>query len=91
MSRAFVKEDDGEEAPAGRYDLPDRSDPAYDQSAAWALIEGANRGDSISAETATGYRWGEPSLKVHVQSILAEARRTRHDRLEQLAKRFLSA
>jgi hypothetical protein len=89
MSRAFVNEDS--QGPEPRYSLPPRDDPGYDRAAAWALIEGAHVGDSYSAELATGYRWGEPLLRPHVQAILAEARETHNDRLEQLAERFLKA
>ena len=87
MSRAFVNEDAG--GPQPRYHLPARDDPGYDAAAAWALIEGANAGDSYSAELATGYRWGEPALRPHVERILAQARAERNERLEQLAERFL--
>lgn len=89
MSRAFVKEDH-EEVPE-RYELPPRSDPGYDAAAAWALLEGANRGDSLGAEAATGYRWGEPVLRPQVTEILAHARRRGDERLEQLARRFLGS
>jgi hypothetical protein len=89
MSRAFVKEDP-DEVPE-RYELPPPDDAGYDQAAAWALLEGANRGDSMGAEAATGYRWGEPMLRPHVEQILAHARAKGNDRLEQLAERFLSA
>lgn len=87
MSRAFINEDAG--GPEPRYHLPARDDPGYAAAAAWALIEGANAGDSYSAELATGYRWGEPSLRPHVERILARARAERNERLEQLAERFL--
>ncbi|HEY6060902.1 MAG TPA: hypothetical protein VIV10_09980 [Gemmatimonadales bacterium] len=87
MSRAFINEDAG--GPQPRYHLPARGDPGYDAAAAWALIEGANAGDSYSAELATGYRWGEPALRPHVEQILAQARAERNERLEQLAERFL--
>lgn len=87
MSRAFVNEDAGEPDP--RYILPDRDDPGYDEAAAWALLEGANVGDSRSAEMATGYRWGEPKLIEHVEAIRAKAAAQGDDRLEQLAERFL--
>ncbi|HEY6108544.1 MAG TPA: hypothetical protein VIV56_06520 [Gemmatimonadales bacterium] len=87
MSRAFINEDAG--GPQPRYHLPARDDPGYDAAAAWALIEGANAGDSYSAELATGYRWGEPALRPHVERILARARAERNERLEQLAERFL--
>ncbi|HTS87841.1 MAG TPA: hypothetical protein VMG41_05060 [Gemmatimonadales bacterium] len=87
MSRAFVREDP-EEVPV-RYDLPARSDPAFDEAAAWALLEGANRGDSLGAEAATGYRFGEPRLHPYVERILSYARARGEERLEQLAERFL--
>jgi hypothetical protein len=89
MSRAFMKED--AEGPAPRYRLPARDDPGYDAAAAEALIEGANAGDSYSAELATGYRWGEPKLKPLVERILTRAITSRDERLQQLAERFLSA
>jgi hypothetical protein len=89
MSRAFVREDP-DEVPH-RYDLPTRVDPGYDVAAAWALLEGANRGDSHGAEAATGYRWGEPQLRGHVEQILAHAQRKGDDRLAQLAERYLQA
>jgi hypothetical protein len=38
---------------------------------------------------ATGYYWGEPRLRAHVQQILARARASGDDRLEQLAERYL--
>lgn len=87
MSRAFVKEDG--ESPGPRYSLPARTDPNYDEAAAWALLEGADQGDSASAEAATGYRWGEPMLRPHVERFRAQARASRNDRLEELAERFL--
>lgn len=89
MSRAFVKEDAG--GPERRYSLPLRTDPGYDAAAAWALLEGANAGDSYSAELATGYRWGEPKLRLHIEQILQDARDAANERLEQLAERFLRA
>jgi hypothetical protein len=46
-------------------------------------------GDSHSAELATGYRWGEPVLRPHVERILARAREEQNERLQQLAERFL--
>jgi len=87
MSRAFTKEDAG--GPERRYSLPARSDPGYDAAAALALLEGANAGDSYSAELATGYRWGEPQLRPYVERILADARAAANERLQQLAERFL--
>lgn len=87
MSRAFIKED--ADGPGPRYHLPPRTDPGFDAAAAWALIEGANAGDSYSAELATGCRWGEPKLRPHVERILAQAKADGNERLVQLAERFL--
>ena len=61
------------------------------QAAAEALIQGANAGDTKSAELATGYRWGEPHLADHVRAILAKAEADGDDRGAQLATRFLKA
>ena len=89
MSRAFVKEDgDGAEI---RYDLPDPGSPHFDEAAAWALLQGADQGDSPSAERATGYRWGEARLVPHVERILADADERGEMRVAQLARRFLRA
>jgi hypothetical protein len=87
MSRAFVRED--ADGPRPRYVLPKRGDPSYDEAAAWALLEGANVGDSHSAQIATGYEWGEPRLRPHVERILAQAIEQKNERLQQLAERFL--
>ena len=89
MSRAFVNEDAGNDAPPPRYDLPPRADPSFDAAAARALLEGARAGDTISAEDATGYRWGEPRLREHVQAMLDRAVAERDERAEQLARRYL--
>lgn len=89
MSRAFVKEDDHQPEPEFR--LPDRDSPYYDEAAAWALIQGADEGDSRSAERATGYRWGDPTLAVHIARILEKAEAEGEDRVAQLSRRFLKA
>ena len=89
MSRAFVKDDDYEREP--EYRLPDPDSAYYDEAAAWALIQGADEGDSRSAEVATGYQWGDPMLKPHVESILKDAEVAGEDRVAQLARRFLRA
>ena len=88
MSRAFVNEDAGGNAPP-RFPLPGRDDPSYDLAAARALLHGADLGDTASAESATGYYWGEPKLRPLVERILLEARQDDDERLEQLAERFL--
>jgi hypothetical protein len=87
MSRAFTKEDGAE--PERRYHLPPREDPGFDAAAAAALLDGADAGDSHSAELATGYAWGEPRLRPHVERILARARAEGDERRQQLAERFL--
>ncbi len=87
MSRAFVNEDAGD-APE-RYALPPRDDPGYSLAAARALLRGADQGDTPGAEAATGFYFGDPALKGEVKQILAEARESGNERLEQLAERFL--
>jgi hypothetical protein len=87
MSRAFVNEDAGP-APE-RYPLPPRDDPGYPLAAARALLRGADVGDTDGAESATGYYFGDPALKREVEQLLAEARESGNERLEQLAERFL--
>jgi len=87
MSRAFVNEDANE--PERRYVLPPRDDPGYDEAAASALLEGANVGDSFSAEQATGYAWGEQKLRPHVRKLLDRAQREGDERTVTLAERFL--
>jgi len=90
MSRAFVNEDAGGD-PGPSFSLPDPESPYYDEAASWALIQGADQGDSISAELATGCRWGEERLIPHVRKILEEAQKQGQDRVAQLARRFLKA
>ena len=53
------------------------------------LLEAARDGETESAEVATGYYWGEPRLREHVQRILTRARTTGDERLIQLAERWL--
>lgn len=89
MSRAFVNEDSGSNAPGTRFVLPDRNDPSYDAAAAEVLLEAARNGDTESAERATGYYWGEAKLREHVRKILLRAQERSDDRLESLARRFL--
>ena len=88
MSRAFINEDAS--GPEPRYNLPPRDDPNYDAAAARALLDGANVGDSYSAELATGYKWGERKLVPHVKRILAQAKQEGDERTVQLAERFLA-
>ncbi|HEU4630617.1 MAG TPA: hypothetical protein VFS08_12780 [Gemmatimonadaceae bacterium] len=90
MSRAFVNEDAGGAVPRRDYGLPPRDDPAFDAAAAAALLEAARAGETASAEEATGYYWGEPRLREHVRRLLDQAVAAGDDRLEQLARRFLS-
>ena len=88
MSRAFVKEDGGGRA-LRRFDLPARDDPAFDEAAARVLLQASLDGDTESAEVATGYYWGERSLRPHVERILEAARESRDESLERAASRFL--
>lgn len=88
MSRAFVNEDAGA-TPEPTYHLPEPDSPYFDEAAAWALLQGADAGDSLGAERATGCPWGEPRLVPHVESILERAEREDNRRLAQLARRFL--
>src|SRR2546430_3623253 len=90
LPRACVKEDSGGAAPRRTYGLPPRDDPGFDAAAAAALLEAARAGETASAELATGYYWGEPKLRPHVERILERARAAGDERLEQLAERFLS-
>lgn len=89
MSRAFVKEDAGWGDPGKRYSLPARDDPGYDEAAARALLDGARAGDTGSAESATGYYWGEQKLRPFVETIRARAEQEGDERMCQLAERFL--
>ena len=89
MSRAFVNEDAGQNLPGPKYHLPPRDDPSFDAAAASALLEGARIGDTMSAEEATGVRWGEPRLASHVEAMLARAVAACDERLEQVARRYL--
>ena len=90
MSRAFVNEDAGSKGPRRDYHLPPRDDPEFDQAAARALLEAARLDETQNAEEATGYYWGDSRLAPHVREILALARATGDERLEQLANHFLA-
>lgn len=90
MSRAFVNED-AAGGPEPRYDLPEPDSPVFEEAAAWALIQGADQGDSRGAERATGLRWGEPRLVPHVRTILKRAQEEDQTRVAQLARRYLRA
>jgi hypothetical protein len=93
MSRAFIREDAGEQIPPGRFGLPPRDDPSFDFAAARALLEAARDANTGSAEAATGYTWGEPRLHRHVRKLLAEAEgapESEQDlRYIRVARRFL--
>jgi hypothetical protein len=86
---AFLRDDAEGEMPRRNYALPPRDDPDFDRAAARALLDAARVGETQLAERATGYYWGEPGLRPHVEAVLAEAERDGDDRLEQLARRFL--
>jgi hypothetical protein len=93
MSRAFVNEDAGGHVPPGRFGLPPRDDPAFDAAAARAMLEAAREGNTASAESATGYLWGEPRLQRHVRRLLKEAEalpeHEQDTRYLRVARRFL--
>lgn len=89
MSRAFVHEDSGDRPSGRRFILPPSDDPGFDAAATKAILEAAREGDTGSAEEATGYYWGEPRLRPHVERILAAARKERDERMVQLAERWL--
>jgi hypothetical protein len=93
MSRAFVRENDGDHVPRGHFNLPRPEDPSFDAAAARALIEAARDANTASAEAATGYRWGEPRLHRHVRRLLEEAQSLPEDQRDRryirVAKRFL--
>lgn len=89
MSMAFLRDDAEGEKPRRDYGLPDKNDPDYDRVAARALLEAARVGETELAERATGYYWGEPSLRPYVEVMRAEAEKAGDDRLEQVASRFL--
>lgn len=89
MSRAFLRDDAEGEMPRRNYMLPDRDDPGFERAAARALLDAARVNETQLAERATGCYWGEPRLRPYVEEILVEAERTKDDRLEQLARRFL--
>ena len=79
--------------PPGRFGLPPEDDPSFDAAAARALLEAAREANTASAESATGYRWGEPRLHKHVRKLLKEAEALPEfepdRRYVRLAKRFL--
>lgn len=93
MSRAFIREDVDRPVPPGRFGLPPEDDPQFDFEAARALLEAARDADTASAESATGYHWGEPRLYPHVRKLLAEAEALpEHEqdrRYIRVARRFL--
>ncbi len=75
--------------PRRNYALPERDDPDYDRASAAALLEAARVNETQLAERATGYYWGEPKLRPHVEKIRVDAERSGDDRLEQVARRYL--
>ncbi len=90
MSRAFLRDDAEGEMPRRNYDLPPRDDPGFDRAAARALLEAARVGETQLAERATGYYWGEPTLRAYVEEMLIAAELAGDDRLEQVARRYLA-
>jgi hypothetical protein len=95
MSRAFVKEDDGDNEPKHFFGLPSPDDPSYNAAAALTLLEAARDGHTAAAEAATGYRWGARELHDHVRRLMekeqARAEDEQDTRFIRMAERFLSA
>lgn len=93
MSRAFVKEDAELPQPRRDFGLPPRGDRSYDAAAALALLEGARDGFMASAEEATGYRWGDPHLRKHIERLLDKEQDKPDDEQDRrfmlMAKRYL--
>lgn len=93
MSRAFVREDAGDDRPEMEFTLPSPDDPAYDAAAALAMLQAAAAGLTSLAEQATGYRWGDPQLAVEVRRLLdqeEEQPMERQDaRFMTVARRYL--
>ena len=89
MSRAFLRDDAEGEMPRRNYGLPERDAPEFPRLAARALLEAARVSETQLAERATGYYWGEPTLRPFVEEMLVEAERSGDERLEQVARRYL--
>ena len=90
MSRAFVNEDATYE-PEPRYVLPPRASPRFAAAVARALLEGAHMGNTRSAETATGYEWGDPDLRPHILELIRDAEELGDERMARLGRRYLRA
>jgi len=60
-----------------------------------ALIAAAYDGETSLAEDATGYRWGDPVLRVHVERLLEQEEALpfaeQDGRFMQVARRYLRA
>ena len=54
MSRAFVREDAGNDMPRRNYGLPPRDAPGFDTAAAEALLEAARAATSGSPSSPSG-------------------------------------
>lgn len=89
MSRAFVKDDPEGPDPRLRYRLPPTDHPGFPEAAARALLHGADAGDSLAAEEATGFVWGDVRLVGVMTRLRDEAIARGDDRAEVLAERFL--
>ena len=93
MSRAFVKEDDGDVKPRRSFALPSRGDRSYAAASALVMIEAARDGYTEDAEEATGYKWGDPHLRPHVQKLMDKELERPEDeqdrRFIQMARRFI--
>jgi hypothetical protein len=95
MSRAFVNEDAEEFERPRDFELPPADDPGYDMACALALLNAACIGEIRPAESATGYRWGDPHLAEHVQRLLEKEEALPEEqqdrRFIQVGRRYLKA
>jgi hypothetical protein len=93
MSRAFVREDTGDNTPKLKFSLPSRRHAAFPTAAAIALLEAAYAGQTSAGEAATGHPWGDPALADEVRAILKEEEQKpeleQDRRLIRVAQRYL--
>lgn len=93
MSRAFVKEDTGDNTPKLKFSLPSRRHAAFPTAAAIALLDAAYAGQTSAGEAATGHLWGDPALANEVREILNQEEQKpeleQDRRLIRVAQRYL--
>jgi hypothetical protein len=94
MSRAFVREDAGDDSASKlSFSLPPRKHPSWPAAAALALLDAAYAGQTSAGEEATGHLWGDAELAAEVRRILEEEESRpeleQDRRLIQVARRYL--